>query len=86
MLSGHTARGNFNPVDPYCKRLPPSGKPGAAAEPQAVVQLVITDATGAERGPFTMAMKPACPAVPNRVPPAAHHKHSSGHARRKHRG
>jgi hypothetical protein len=68
MAGGHTVRGAFNTVDPYCKRLPPGAKPGTPAEPQAVAQLVITDATGAERGPFTFVIKPACPAVPNRVP------------------
>ena len=73
MLGGHTVRGTFNPVDPYCKRLPPGAKSGTPAEPQAVIQLVITDATGAERGPFTMTMRPSCPAVPNRVPGTTHH-------------
>lgn len=68
MWGGHTVRGTFNPVDPYCKRLPPGAKPGTPAEPQAVAQLVITDATGAERGPFTMIMKPSCPSVANQAP------------------
>jgi cell division septation protein DedD len=76
MWGGHTVRGTFSPVDPYCKRLPPGGKPGASAEPQAVVKLVITDATGAQRGPFTMVMKPSCPAVPDRVPSTTHSRRS----------
>jgi hypothetical protein len=69
-LGDHSVRGTFNPVDPYCKRLLPGARAGARAEPQALVQLVITDATGAQRGPFVMVMKPSCPSVPNRVPSA----------------
>ena len=36
--------------------------------PQAIVQLVVTDYTGAEDGPFTLGPASACPKVPNVVP------------------
>jgi hypothetical protein len=81
-LGDHSVRGTFNPADPYCKRLPPGAKPGTLAEPQAQAQLVITDATGAERGPFAMVVRPSCPAVPNRVPnPSQRTRHGRRHSR-----
>ena len=38
------------------------------AVPQAVVQLVVTDYTGAQDGPFNLGPAKACPKVPNVVP------------------
>jgi hypothetical protein len=60
--------GSFDLVEPYCKFLPPHAKPGTKATPQAVVQLVVTNTTGAENGPFRLNIKPDCPRVPDQVP------------------
>jgi hypothetical protein len=86
MTAGNEASGTVDPIDPYCKHFPPGAKPGSFAEPQALVQVVVTDSTGAEDGPFTLNMKPACPAVPNRMPPPAHKARDARrhHAARRH--
>ena len=52
-------QGSVDPIQPYCKHLPTdangkTAKPGTLAVPQAVVQLVVTDFTGAEDGPFNL--------------------------------
>lgn len=60
--------GSFDPIDPYCKNIAKGAKPGTLAEPQAQVEVVVTDSTGAEDGPFELDLTPACKAVPNYVP------------------
>ena len=60
--------GSIDTTDPYCKNLPTGAKPGTPAEPQAFVQLVVTDTSGAEDGPFKLAYKGKCPKVPDKVP------------------
>lgn len=70
MSAGNSAHGSFNPIDPYCKRLPKGASPGTPAEPQAQVELLVSDGTGALRGPFPLDLTHACPAVPNSVPPS----------------
>lgn len=62
------AEGSVDPVEPYCKYLPKGAKPGTPAVPQAIVQLIVTDNTGAEDGPFDLGLAKACPKVPNVVP------------------
>jgi hypothetical protein len=62
------SEGSIDTTDPYCKNLPTGGKPGTPAEPQAFVQLVVTDTTGAEDGPFKLFYKGKCPKVPDKVP------------------
>jgi hypothetical protein len=66
-------QGSVDPIQAYCKHLPTNAsgktaKPGTPAVPQAVVQLVVTDFTGAEDGPFNLGPTKACPKVPNVVP------------------
>jgi hypothetical protein len=66
-------QGSVDPIQAYCKHLPTgangkTAKPGTLAVGQAVVQLVVTDFTGAEDGPFTLGPTKACPKVPNVVP------------------
>lgn len=75
LSDGFFAVGAVDPVQAYCKHLPtdPNGKPakpGTAAVPQARVQLVVTDYTGAQDGPFTLGPANACPKVANFVPAA----------------
>jgi hypothetical protein len=61
-------KGSFDLSDPYCKTLAANAAPGTYATPQATVQLVVTDVSGAQDGPFRLAPANACPAVPDRVP------------------
>jgi hypothetical protein len=65
-------KGTFDLSDPYCKNIPAGSRPGTLAEPRAVVQLIVTDWTGAQDGPFRINLSSACPAVPDRVPPVKH--------------
>ena len=62
------ADGSVDPIQPYCKHLPARAKPGTPAVPQALVQLVVTDSTGAEDGPFALRSAKACSKVPNFAP------------------
>ena len=76
LSDGFFADGSVDPIQAYCKHLPTTGagkpaKPGTPAVPQATVQLVVTDYTGAEDGPFTLGPASACPKVPNVVPTPA---------------
>jgi hypothetical protein len=61
-------QGSFDLTDPYCKSLPPHAKPGTLATPQAIVQVIVTDYTGAQDGPFRLSPNTACPRVPDRAP------------------
>lgn len=70
----YQVQGSFDLTDPYCRTLPKGAKPGTLAEPQAYVEFVVTDATGAQDGPFRLSLKPACPRVPDRVPAPAKKK------------
>jgi len=62
------ASGSIDLVAPYCAYLPPKAKAGTPAVPRAIVSVVVTDNTGAEDGPFYLAMTPACKKVPAVVP------------------
>jgi hypothetical protein len=71
--------GSIDPVVPYCKFLPAHAKPGTPAVPQAIVQLIVTDVTGAQDGPFDLTLKTRCPSVANVVPtPKPKKKKKSG--------
>ncbi|HTU96973.1 MAG TPA: hypothetical protein VMF14_14100 [Solirubrobacteraceae bacterium] len=70
---GFFVAGSVDPIQAYCKHLPTNAngktaKAGTPAIPQAVVQLVVTDYTGAEDGPFNLGPAKACAKVPNVVP------------------
>jgi hypothetical protein len=74
LTNEYLAEGSVDPDQAYCKHFPttangkPTTKPGTAAVPQAVVELVVTDFTGAEDGPFILGPAKACPKVANVVP------------------
>lgn len=73
LTNGFFAQGSVDPLQAYCKHLPTdangkTAKPGTPAVPQAKVQLVVTDYTGAEDGPFNLGPAKACAKVPNVVP------------------
>jgi hypothetical protein len=56
-------KGSFDLIDPYCAHIPPGSPAGTQPEPTAVVQLVVSDTTGAEDGPFRLRLKGNCPVV-----------------------
>jgi hypothetical protein len=60
--------GSFDLIEPYCKYIPSGSKPGTLATPQAVVQLIVTNTTGAQNGPFRLNLSKACPKVADYVP------------------
>jgi hypothetical protein len=60
MSAWNSAVGSFDPIDPYCGGIPAGSKAGTAAEPRAFVQLVVTNTTGGQDGPFTLGIKPGC--------------------------
>jgi hypothetical protein len=71
-------QGNIDTTDPFCGGLPKGAKAGTTPEPRAVVQLIVTDSTGAEWGPFPLNRSPACPKVKVVKPkPKAKAKHKS---------
>jgi len=84
LTASYVAIGSVDLVAPYCKSLPVKAKPGTPAIPQAIVQLIVTDATGAQDGPFDLNLSSRCPRVPNTVPSITKAKHvRAKHARAK---
>lgn len=57
------AEGSIDLADPFCSNVPPGSAPGALPEPQAVVQLVVTDTSGVAAGPFRLPLNARCPAT-----------------------
>jgi hypothetical protein len=57
------AQGSFNTSDPYCANIPVGSPAGTRPEPTALVELVVTDTTGAQDGPFRLRLHGSCPAV-----------------------
>lgn len=80
------AEGSFDTTDPYCKSIPPGSPPGTRALPTALVQLVVTDTSGAQDGPFRLLLDSACPAVPDRVPFPARNSRAHRGAHHHHKG
>ncbi len=68
MSAYNYASGTLDLTDPYCKALPVGAKPGTPAEPQAIVDVIVTDSTGAQDGPFRLNLTGGCPKVPDTVP------------------
>jgi hypothetical protein len=73
------ASGTIDTSDPYCAGIPPGSPAGTKAEPQAIVQLVVTDATGAQDGPFRLELAPACRPTPK----PQKHRHKQRHRSRR---
>jgi hypothetical protein len=57
------SEGTFDTTEPYCANIPPGSKAGTKPDPAAVVELVVSDSTGAEDGPFRLRLAGKCPAV-----------------------
>jgi len=75
LATGDWAAGAVDLVAPFCKSPPANGKPGSLAIPRAIVQLIVTDATGAQDGPFDLGFSRRCPRVPNVAPDFKHNHH-----------
>jgi hypothetical protein len=58
-----SAQGSFDATDPYCANIPAGSPAGTKPEPTALVELVVTDTTGAEDGPFRLRLHGKCPVV-----------------------
>ena len=85
MSTGNNAVGTIDPTGPYCKTLPVHAKPGTKAIPPGLVQLVVTDNTGAQDGPFVLRLAKACPKVPDAVPTPQPKAKTKPNARRRRR-
>jgi hypothetical protein len=66
--AGDSVEGSFDPTTQYCAYLPKGAKAGTPAVPRAIVELVVTDNTGAQDGPFELKPKKACAKVAAVVP------------------
>ncbi len=63
MPSPDWAEGTFDATEPYCANIPAGSPAGTKPDPAAVVELVVSDSTGAEDGPFRLRLAGKCPAV-----------------------
>jgi hypothetical protein len=78
------AQGTIDTSDPYCANIPADSPPGTRAEPQAIVQLVVTDTTGAQDGPFRLNLGSSCGPTPKpHLKANKKHRHKQQRARRK---
>lgn len=58
----NTVEGSFDPTPTYCAYYPASAKKGSRPVPQDQVELIVSNDTGAEDGPFPLRLGRACPA------------------------
>jgi hypothetical protein len=79
VLAPNWVEGSVDLTDPFCANAPPGSKPGTVPEPQAVVQLIVTDATGAQDGPFRLPLQSKCPAVKTPKPKPKASKRAKKH-------
>jgi hypothetical protein len=66
--AGNLIEGSVDPVEQYCAFEAKGAKPGTATVPRAIVEVVVTDNTGAQDGPFELTKTKACGKVPAVVP------------------
>lgn len=66
--NGDSVQGQIQLSEPYCSYLPKGAKAGTPAVPRAVVDLVVTDDSGAEDGPFELTPAFKCAKVKAVVP------------------
>jgi hypothetical protein len=57
----NTVEGSIDPIGSYCAYYPTGAKKGSLPVPQAQVELIVSNSTGAEDGPFPLGLKQACP-------------------------
>lgn len=72
-------QGTFDTTAPYCPSIPAGSPAGTKPDAAAVVQLVVTDTTGAEDGPFRLRLGGTCPTVHVVKPSKTKHKSKSKH-------
>ena len=78
-----SVQGSFDTSDPYCANIPAGSPAGTQPEPTALVELVVTDTTGAEDGPFRLRLHGSCPAVHVvKVKPKIKQHHSAQRAKK----
>lgn len=63
MAAPNWAEGTFDTTDPYCPNIPKGSPAGTKPQRGAIVELVVTDTTGAQDGPFRLRLAGKCPAV-----------------------
>jgi hypothetical protein len=56
----NTVEGSIDPIGTYCPYYPTGAKKDSRPVPEAQVELIVSDYTGAEDGPFPLAVKQAC--------------------------
>jgi hypothetical protein len=66
--SNYLVEGSVDPTNQYCAYLPKKAKPGTPAVPRAIVEVVVTDSTGAQDGPFELFPQKGCKKVAAVVP------------------
>jgi hypothetical protein len=77
-------QGQLDTTTPFCPTLPKHAKPGTKPTPEAQAEIVVTDGTGAQTGPYYAPIGPACKKLkpvpkPKPKPKAKHHaKHNGG--------
>jgi hypothetical protein len=78
-----SVQGQFDTSDPFCANLPKGAKPGSKPEPGAVAEIIVTDTSGAETGPFQLPITPACKAIKvlPKPKPDQHKHHRKGAAK-----
>lgn len=75
--------GTFDTTAPYCPSIPQGSPALTKPLPQALVQLVVTDSTGAEDGPFRLGLTSACKPVHVAKPSVKQKKKKRKHKVRK---
>jgi hypothetical protein len=63
MAAPNWAEGTFDLTEPYCPNIPKGSPAGTKPDPSAVVQLVVSNTTGAQDGPFRLRLSGKCPVV-----------------------
>lgn len=83
MDSPFFANGTFDTTNPYCSNIPAGSPAGTKPQPTALVQLVVSDTTGAQEGPFRLRLHRACPTVHvTKGKARTFHRHASKTGRR----
>jgi hypothetical protein len=63
MAAPNWAEGTIDTTDPFCPSIPKGSPAGTKPTPGAIVELVVSDTTGAEDGPFRLYPSSKCPKV-----------------------
>lgn len=61
MAAPNVAEGQVDTTDPYCSYIPKGSPKGTKPQARAVVEIVVSDTTGAEDGPFRLYLSGKCP-------------------------